>query len=79
MVSGSGLSLGKNGLNLFSCCNACRSGVLCECVCVCVCVCGVSNLNENIMNLTSIIHVGVASSRESCVGNIYSDHPSLDG
>ena len=26
-----------------------------------------------------IIHVGVASSRESCVGNIYSDHPSLDG
>ena len=28
---------------------------------------------------SSIIHVGVASSRESCVGNIYSDHPSLDG
>ena len=22
---------------------------------------------------------GVASSRESCVGNIYSDHPSFDG
>ena len=28
---------------------------------------------------SSNIHVGVASSRESCVGNIYSDHPSLDG
>ena len=52
-------------------------GVVCfVSVCVCVCVCVGS---ANIMKLTSIIHVGVASSRESCVGNIYSDHPSLDG
>ena len=44
-------------------------------------VCGVSNLNDYDMKHTALLNYscGVASSRDSCVGNIYSDHPSLDG
>ena len=56
--------VGKNGLNLLAICNACKAGVLFECVC--------SKLT--LLYQGGCIDMGVAPSRESCVGNIYSDH-----